>query len=52
MAEPQLTPEDVAIIQQLRTEWMNTLKEGIAIRDAKGYTDSECREKMDKSENP
>jgi HK97 family phage major capsid protein len=27
---------------------MDTLKEGMAIRDSKGYTDSECREKLER----
>lgn len=48
MAGPQLTPEDVAIIQTLKGEFTTVLNEGIRIRDTKGYTDSECREKLDK----
>jgi HK97 family phage major capsid protein len=48
MPEPQLTPEDVAILQKLRTEWIDTVKQGIKTRDAEGYIDSDCREKVDK----
>lgn len=40
--------DDVALVQQLRREWINTVHEGIEIRDKKGYVDSECRSKMDR----
>lgn len=51
MPEPQrLTPDDVAILQTLKAEFMKTLEEGIKIRDTKGYTDSECREKLERIE--
>jgi HK97 family phage major capsid protein len=46
--QPQLTADDALVLQKLRAEWMDTVKEGIAIRDAKGYTDSDCREKVEK----
>src|SRR5215472_5028936 len=48
MSAPNLTPDDLEVIQRLRKEWMDTLREGIAIRDQKGYTDSEAREKLDR----
>jgi len=48
MPEPQLSAEDAAILQKLRGEWVETVKEGIATRDAKGYTDSEAREKVER----
>jgi HK97 family phage major capsid protein len=48
MAAPNLSPEDAAIIQKLRGEWIETVNQGIATRDTKGYVDSDCREKVDK----
>jgi HK97 family phage major capsid protein len=43
-----MTPEDKALIQKLRTEWIDTVKQGIADRDTKGYVDPELREKVAK----
>jgi HK97 family phage major capsid protein len=40
--------DDLEVLRQLKREWMDTLKQGIAIRDERGYTDSECREKLDR----
>jgi HK97 family phage major capsid protein len=45
-----MSPDDLAVIQQLKKQFMETLDEGIRIRDTKGYTDSECREKLEKTE--
>ncbi len=43
-----LPTEDQELIRQLRTEWANTVKEGIEIRDKKGYVDETCRAKAEK----